>query len=104
VNPAKDPNSPKYRDDPSRYWRGGRWSTKEQIERNRKANRERYRDDAEWLELRRRRYREDPVSREQQRERSLDYYWNLSGFQYNRRLLRSRRRRGLQRMAERNSR
>ncbi len=42
--------------------------------------------------------RRDPEYAERERAQQRDYYWNLSGYHYNLKLLRSRRSKGLARM------
>ena len=69
----------------------GQWRTPESVERKREQNAESYR----------RRYANNPDFRERELERC---YWNLSGFQYNLKLLRSRRQQGAGRVAARQAR
>jgi hypothetical protein len=70
--------------------------------------RKRYAADPEYRERererRRERHRNDAEYRERERERRRERYWNMSGFEYNRELLRLRRQKALKRMAERNAR
>lgn len=70
--PSRDPDSPKYKDDPGYRWYGGVWRKAECIERH--------------------------------RERMREWYWNLSGVEYNHLLLKRRRYQALGRMAKRNER
>jgi hypothetical protein len=45
-----------------------------------------------------------PLAYERKLDRAIEWYWNLSGFEYNKRLLKSRRHKALKRIAEREQR
>jgi hypothetical protein len=61
-------------------------------------------DPERYRSRQRERYANDPEYRERKLERNREWYWNLSGFEYNRLLLRLRRNKGLKRIEQREQR